>query len=1059
MRGFLVALAFAISCFWLVGNAWGQMQITTGSIQGTVVDEKGGAVVDASVEARNLDTNLSKAVNTDSDGRFAFLSLPPGRYTITVSKPGFATIAQTGATLTVGQSMSLPVTMKVSATQEKIEVSATPDVVDTVGTASSSTLDELAVSETPILGRKFEDLLTLTPGVSIVQGPDGDEINFNGQRGIFNNISLDGGDYNNGFFGEQMGGQRAAIDITLDAVKEFQVVASGANAEFGRTAGGVVNVVTKSGTNDVHGSLFYYQRLEALTSATSDGKPLDGFKREQFGGTMGGPIRKDKLFFFGSGEGVREDLNRSNLSVPIGTSCAVASPVFNSNITEAQIGASSDCQRLVLLNFMKTNFNQDDSLAVSHQVRNAAVFGRADYNLSQNNQISASYNFDWSKNPNQTFDVPVYGTTANGIEGPSKIQAINTNWFTTVSATKLNEAHFTYSRENRPRLAVNPSSVPDTGIGFVPSFRFGQPFFLEPGVDEVFWHTDARDNFSIIRGAHTIKFGGEWLHSVNTQVFRGFFNGRYLFDSTVGFLHYASPSSLGTGFGPTTEECKSGAFTDQSLLTGPVDPTTHKRTATFCPDGSAATGGPLLFYLQHGPTSAGQTLDSSGASSIANNEYALFVQDTWKVTANFTLNYGLRWEAQIFPDPTLAPTKTAYGTNLPNPAFPSTGFLPNQKKMFQPRIGFAWDIRGNGKSALRASWGIFNARQNMLTQVGAITTNGVQQQSIFASSCVVSPACDLYNTAGGPAPTYPNKVPIPTLAPGTFPFQPGVTVFSKNYANPRIYAVNVAYEQQVVQNMSAYVDFDWSMGVHLTRFEDPNGARSGFSIPATLNSDTVVYTGTAPFTNLGSITNTTSDARSLYRGVTFGVREHLSQRFQMEGNYTYSRDYDDDSNERDPFSFRYANFFNLPAEYAPSDRDERHRFNFYTYAKLPGGFSSDIRMQAHSAQPITDNVNGTGTGAPCSINNSKTRFVNGVDCGRNHLRKDNAYFSFDFALDRPFRLGERMRITPKLEIFNLFNNKNNVNPLSAPALFDFNGFLRVGVGDPRQAQLSARFEF
>src|SRR5712691_4853996 len=417
MHRFLVALVFVFSWICLAGNAWGQVQITTGSIQGTVVDANGGAVVDASVEARNLDTNLLRTVTADSDGRFAFLSLPPGRYTITISKTGFATISQTGATLTVGQVLSLPVTMKVSATQEKIEVSATPEAVDTVSTSSSSTLDELAVSETPILGRKFEDLLTLTPGVSIVQGPDGDEINFNGQRGIFNNISLDGGDYNNGFFGEQMGGQRAAIDITLDAVKEVQVVASGANAEFGRTAGGVVNVITKSATNDVHGSVFYYQRLKALASATSDGKPLDGFKREQFGGTMGGPIRKDNLFFFGSCEGVREELNRSNLSTPIGTACAVSSPVFNSNITDAQIGASADCQRQVLLNFMKTNFNENDSPPVSHQVRNAAVFGRADYNLSQKNQISTSYNFDWSKNPNQTFDVPTYGTTANGIEG------------------------------------------------------------------------------------------------------------------------------------------------------------------------------------------------------------------------------------------------------------------------------------------------------------------------------------------------------------------------------------------------------------------------------------------------------------------------------------------------------------------------------------------------------------------------------------------------------------------------------------------------------------------
>src|SRR5712671_3751179 len=355
MRRFLMILAFAFSSFLVAGNAFGQVQITTGSIQGTVMDEKGGAVVDASVEARNLDTNLLKSTTADSEGRFAFLSLPPGNYTITISKTGFATMVQTGAVLTVGQTMTLPVTMKVSSTEEKIEVSAAPEAVDTTSTSSSSTLNELAVSQTPILGRKFEDLLTLTPGVSIAQGPDGDEINFNGQRGIFNNISLDGGDYNNGFFGEQMGGQRAAIDITLDAVKEFQVVASGANAEFGRTAGGVVNVITKSGTNDLHGSAFIYFRLEALSSATSDGKPLDGFQREQFGGSIGGPIVKDKLFFFGSGEGVRENLNRSNLSTQLGTTpCPVANPVFNNgSITEAQIRANSDCQRLVLVSFLK----------------------------------------------------------------------------------------------------------------------------------------------------------------------------------------------------------------------------------------------------------------------------------------------------------------------------------------------------------------------------------------------------------------------------------------------------------------------------------------------------------------------------------------------------------------------------------------------------------------------------------------------------------------------------------------------------------------------------------
>src|SRR4030095_3666252 len=132
------------------------------------------------------------------------------------------------------------------------------------------------------------------------------------QRGIFNNISLDGGDYNNGFFGEQAGGQRAAVDITLEAVKEFQVIATGAGAEFGRTAGGIVNVITKSGTNNVHGSLFYFQRLEALSANTSDGKPLKDFHREQFGGTVGGPIVKNQAFFFFAFEGIREKLLRDN---------------------------------------------------------------------------------------------------------------------------------------------------------------------------------------------------------------------------------------------------------------------------------------------------------------------------------------------------------------------------------------------------------------------------------------------------------------------------------------------------------------------------------------------------------------------------------------------------------------------------------------------------------------------------------------------------------------------------------------------------------------------------
>ncbi len=1030
------SILFALLCIVLSGFAFAQTQITTGVIQGTVLDSTGAVIPGAEVTAKNENMQVGTTQKTDGDGRFVFLSLSPGRYSVTASMTGFSRVIQKDIDLTVGQALNLKIALKVSATGEVVEVTGTP-IVETTQTASSTTLNERTVSETPILGRKFEDLLTLTPGVSVVQGPDGDEISFAGQRGVFNNISLDGGDYNNGFFGEQVGGQRAAIDITLDAVKEFQVVASGASAEYGRTAGGVVNVVTKSGTDEVHGSLFYYQRLEALAADTSDGKPLQDFHREQFGATMGGPIIKHKMFYFGAFEQILENLTRPNLSVQTGnTACPVASPTVAAN--SAQIGSNADCQRLALVNFFQTSRNQAEGLPVAHPIRNTALLGKFDWALNPSHNVSASYNFDRSNNENQTFDVPTYGNSANGIEGPSKINSVNFNMFSTFSARKLNEAHVSFSREDRPRAAVNSKVPADTAMGFGTTFRFGAPFFLEPTVDEVFKRFQVRDSFSILAGKHNVKFGGEWLHSNNSQVFRGFFTGRYIFDSVLGFLHYASPASLGSGFGPATAECPGGSFVN---LGG------------TCPDTSIATNSPLLLYLQHAGTN-GTTTDAAGFSDISNENYALYIQDKWQIRSNLSLDYGLRWEAQIFPDPVIPPSQTAYGVNLGDPRFPSNGKIPNATKMFQPRLGIAWDVRGNGKSAVRASWGIYNAQQNMLTQVGAITTNGVQQQTLFAGDVPGGfVGATGFNT---PGPTWPNPITPTAVPPGSFPFQPGITVFDKNYNNPRTYTANFGYIQEFAANWAGYLDLTWAKGVYLTRFVDPN---TGPTAALPTNGDVATYAGTAPFANLGSITDTQSSAHSLYRGFTIGTRKHFSHGFQLEANYVLSEDLDDDSNERDPFTFRYFNKFNFRKDYTFSDRDSRHKFNFYAYTKLPAGFEFSGRIQAHTAQPITDNPLGDGTGAPCSPSNSLTRVVNGIDCGRNHLRKDNGFFTFDWRAIRPFKFGDRYVLTPMVEMFNTFNNRNNVNPLVTPGLFNFDGFLRQGVGDPLQAQLALKFTF
>jgi hypothetical protein len=1029
-----------------------QVQAINGSIRGDVTDVRGAVVPDAAVEADEVNTGIVHRDTTDGSGHFEFPSLPTGPYVVKVSKTGFATIIQENLNLTVGRTVSLRLSLQVAGTTDSITVSSAP-MVDIVDTASTTTLGEQTIATTPVLGRKFEDLLTLTPGVSIVQGPDGDEITVNGQRGIFNNISLDGGDYNNGFFGEQSGGQRAAVDITLEAVKEFQVVASGANAEFGRTGGGVVNVITKSGTNDFHGAAFFFFRTQALAANTSDGTPLTDFHREQYGGSAGGHIIKDKLFYFAAAEGINENLLRSNLSAynakALGTTspCPITNPVFHSNITDAQIDANGDCQRLTLLNFYQTNYKENDGAPVDKQVNNGAFFGRVDYTINPKNQFFGSYNFDYSRNPNQTFDVATYGTTANGIEGPSHIQTLNFNLVTTFNPRILNEVHFTYGHETRPRSAINSSAVPDTGMGFFPSFRFGQPFFLGPGASETFWHTDIKDNFTLILGKHTLKMGFEDLYSHNEQIFDGFALGRYIFGSATGFMHYATPASVGNGFGPNVLQCPNGAYV----------------STTSCPAGTTGSS-PLLLFLQDAPTQSGQTVQQAGFSSISNNEPSLFIQDTWQMTSRLTLNYGLRWEAQYFPDPVIPPAKTLYGPYLSNPSFPSTGFLPNQTTQFQPRFGFAYDVLGNGRSVLRGSAGIFNARQNMLTQVGPITTNGVQQQTITEFSGLGNP-------------TYPgilvaNNCPI-TGCPGA-----GVTVFDKNYHNPRIYAYDIAYEQQLYQDYVAFVDFADSKGVYLTRFLDPNvgpAVLPGQVVPETgqiysPNADTVCYRGGSTescpnvflpgqFANLGAVTNTNSGAKSLYRGITVGVRKRFSHHFQFQAQYTYSNDRDNDSNERDPFTFRYANIYNLAAEYSLSDRDEAHKFNAFGLGDLPWGFKGNFRIQMHTAEPETDNVFSTGTGAPCSFNNSATRFVNGIDCGRNHLRKNNAFFVLDFGIARPFQFHDRYALIPRVEVFNTFNNTNNINPLSSPALFNFDGFLRAGVGDPLQAQLSLRFTF
>jgi hypothetical protein len=355
--------------------------------------------------------------------------------------------------------------------------------------------------------------------------------------------------------------------------------------------------------------------------------------------------------------------------------------------------------------------------------------------------------------------------------------------------------------------------------------------------------------------------------------------------------------------------------------------------------------------------------------------------------------------------------------------------------MWQPRVGFAWDVASNGKSVLRASYGRYNGRQNMLSQVGSITTNGVQQQTI-AGGLFANPTI---------LPTWPGLV-TPSASSCTvgtvtnpFPCFSGVRVFNRDYQNPDIQTFNVAFEQEIAADWAVYFDFTHSRGTHLTRFLNINGNH--------VISQPHIF---EPF--LGDVFVTTSNGKSRYSGFTAGIRKRFSKKIQLEANYVLSKDKDDDSNERDPFTDRAIDVTRPELDYALSDRDIRHKFNFFAFMELPWKLEFTPRVQARSAQPATP--------ATLALVDGKTN--------RNTLRKDNKYFSFDWRIARPFKLSEKVELIPQVEMFNTFNNDNfinslsgagNQNSLTAPSLFNFDGFLRQGIGDPRQLQLSLRLKF
>jgi len=970
-------------------GVFAQSQATTGVIEGTVLDESGAVLPGVTVTLLNTATNFEQVLITDARGRFRGALLPLGPYRATAALAGFTTLVQQGIQLTIGRTIRLSMVLKISAVEEQILVTTEAPLIDTSRTEDSLRIDREIIENIPNNGRNFLEFTKLTPGVSIVQGPDGDELTINGQKGIQNNISVDGADFNNPFFGEQRGGQRPAFTFNIDAVQEFVVVTDGAPAEFGRSSSGFVNVVTKSGTNTLKGTshLFFKNDSLSTNAERTDGASEPAFDSEQLqiGFTLGGPVKTDKTFFFVAVDWQQGDTTKQKDPSRIEQRVVDALAGLGSPNENAPIDRSNDA---------------------------LAFLGKVDWNVGSSNLLTLRYVFTDAEQANGTFDVDSWGASANAVE-QAESNALTGSFISNVSGTLLNELRYQYAREDRPRPYGGPTftgtdrPLPDTAFDFGRQYRFGMPFFIPVEYYDTRWQFN--DNLSWLKGEHSFKVGIEYNETQAAQTFIGFANGRFIFGSTDGFLNYIA--------NPNYVECSDGSSSQVGV----------------CPAGTSITG-PVLLYLQQAGV-GGLSVEEAGTQTITQKEPAVFYQDTWQASDNFTLTYGLRWEAQIQPDPQTPPNEVFFADfigqeTFDGQRFPSNGEIPSDTDMWQPRLGFAWNPTGDGRQVLRGSLGLYYARIPGLALASSRSTNGSIGQTLFRNSAL--------RDILGPTPAYDQLIPAGSVGD---PFRPDVFVFDENFQNPRTTAASLTYERQIGTDMSLLLKYNYAKTDHLTRFINRNDAVFGSPWSTGL--------GPGGFNGVGALTTIESTARSKYEGYTIGFTKR-AEKLTVQGFYTYSEDRSDDDNERDPFSFRYARADTLGPEYGFSDRDQKDRFNAWVMWRAPGGVDVNARFTYRSPQPLSLTENGTIAGSPQDRINA-----DGSITQRNLGRKDNRFSSIDLRISKLFQAGG-LEIEGIVEAFNLTNSKNLRNPQSTNLVFNFDGTVQSGLGDPRQLQLGVR---
>ena len=999
-RKCLITLAFYIS---MGLSAWAQ---TTGSgtINGTIRDPNQAIIPDATVTIHNVGTGVDRVVPTNEVGLYAAPFLLPGDYEVTVSKAGFTKLVRKDVHLEVGQTLTLDLSLTVQSTSESVTVTGETPVVDAEKTDMSQVVSQISKDNLPMAGRNWANFQFTTPNVTN-DGTTG-LASYRGVSGLYNSSNVDGTNNNQAFFSEEKGRTTLPYVYSLDSIQEYQVAASNYSAELGQAAGGVINAVTKAGGNAIHGDLFYYLRYPTLNALDPFNKSKGIYtqpihQQQQFGGSVGGPIIKDKLFYFVTYDGSRK-VN------PIAYTSSGVYPVACIAPIPAATCAAANAYIVSQLGAYPRFQNQD------------IAFGKLDYAVTQKNEINASFNFDNFRAPNsyQTATT-VNNTSSNSANGKAVSHERNfvAKWSSTISPTTINELRFQWSRDLET-IGAN-STAPSVGI--TNFFTYGMPNALPRPAFPDEHRLQFSDVLSKVHGTHTMKFGADFnfIHELLINLFQG--GGVYTYSGTNNFSNWVADVT-GTNLN---------------------DGLTGRHWSTFVQVHDPVTG--------------------VGKDDFYNNDYALFAEDSWKAKSNLTINYGVRWDLSTVPQPPMPNTSTPLTSlytstiNIPKHEIaPRIGVAWQVSKGTVVRVGYGLFYAKTSNSmfyATRAENGViqqtFNCTPTSCPTLAfpnlIYTPPGGAPIAPFTGALVpqvtafTPPA--LTQTTRGQVPDFAN----PRAHEGDV---------SIEHQLPDNISVSASYVVSRGMRLPAFIDENLAPST-MTRSYDITSPSL-----TTIQTITVPYY-TSRINATGPILTALSDVNSWYNSMVLTLHKRYSHGLEFIFNYTLAKAKDggEIQGQFGTFNGGGQNFpvdpYNRSLEYARSDLDQRNRvtntivftpgwgnkFSNHAAKFITTGWTFSTLFSYGTGQPYSGQINGANPPAAIAAQGIPAGVLGGLTGGTNNnsgtaLSGARVYGQprnpftqpsikdLDFRISRTFPIGEKVKFSILGEAFNLFNFTN-----------------------------------